>query len=64
MRLQGSFYLEQCCVPCLSVDHKKVSPQEPTHPSDWLCSRPRRKVCGGPTNELGEVPCEQYGTGL
>jgi hypothetical protein len=56
VRLQGSLYLERCSVPSLSIDRRKVSVKEPTHPSDWICSRPRRKVHGGPTNELGEVP--------
>jgi hypothetical protein len=36
--------------------------QELTHPSDWFCSRPRREVHRGHTNELGEVPCESVGT--
>jgi hypothetical protein len=62
MRLQGRFYPEQLSVPHLSIDRKKVSSQEPTHLSHWFCSRPRREVCGGPTNELGKVPSEQIRT--
>jgi hypothetical protein len=64
VRLQGSLYLERHSVPSLSIDHRKVSLQELTHPSDWFCSRPRREVRRGPTNELGEVPGEPVGTGL
>jgi hypothetical protein len=64
VRLQGSLYPEWCSVLSLSIDHRKVSSQEPTHPSDWICSRPRRKVRGGPTNELGEVPRKLVGTRL
>jgi hypothetical protein len=43
-------------VPKLSIDHSKVISQGLTHPSNLICSRPRKKVQGGPTNELGEVP--------
>jgi hypothetical protein len=64
MRLQGSFCPERHSVPILSIDRRKVSSQELTHPSDWFCSQPCRKVCIGPTNELGEVPREPVGTGL
>jgi hypothetical protein len=62
MRLQGSFYPEWRSAPHLSIDHRKVSSQEPTHPSHWFCSRPRREVRRGPTNELGEVPGEPIRT--
>ena len=58
VRLQGSFYPERRSVPFLSIDHRKVSMKEPTHPSHQFCSQPRREVCGGPTNELGVVPGE------
>jgi hypothetical protein len=64
VRLQGILYLERCSVPSLSIDHKKVSLQELTHPSEWICSRPRSKVRRGPTNELGEVPHKPTGAGL
>jgi hypothetical protein len=62
MRIQGSLYSEWCSAPHLSDDCKEVSMQEPTHPSDWFCSRSHREVRGGPTNELGKVPGEPVGT--
>jgi hypothetical protein len=62
--LQGSLYPEWHNASYLSVDRKKVSLQELTHPSDWFCSQPHREVRGGPTNELGEVPREPVGIGL
>jgi hypothetical protein len=64
VRLQGSLYPERRSVPSLSIDHKKVSSQEPNHPSDWICSRACREVRGGPTNELGKVPCKLTRIGL
>jgi hypothetical protein len=51
-------------VPHLSIDCREVSTKEPTHPSHWFCSRPRREVRRRPTNELGEVPGEPVGTRL
>jgi hypothetical protein len=38
--------------------------KEPTYLSHQFCSRPHRKVCGRPSDELGEVPGEPVGTQL
>jgi hypothetical protein len=62
--LQGSLYLEWCSAPFLSVDRRKDSLQEPTDPSNWICSRPHREVHGGPTYELGQILSEPARTGL
>jgi hypothetical protein len=51
-------------VPCLLVDRRQASSQEPTDPSNGIRSRPRREVCGGTTDELGEVPHELARTRL
>jgi hypothetical protein len=42
----------------MSTDHKEVGMQESTHASIRICSRPRREVRRGTTDELGEVPSE------
>jgi hypothetical protein len=63
-RLQGSLYIEWRSAPCLSVDRRQASSQEPTDPSDHICSRPHREVSGGPTYELGQVLGEPARTGL
>jgi hypothetical protein len=39
----------------MSADRMQSSSQELTYPSDWIRSRPCRKVCGGPTDELGTL---------
>jgi hypothetical protein len=62
VRLQGRLYSEWNSAPRLSDDCREVSTQEPTHPSDWFCSRPPRELSGGPTNELGKVPGETIRT--
>jgi hypothetical protein len=62
VRLQGSFYLERHSVPRLSIDRRKVSTKELTHPSHWFCSRPHREVREGLTNELGAIPDEPIRT--
>jgi hypothetical protein len=64
VRLQGILYPKQCIVPFLSVDRKQASLQELTNPSDRICSRPHREVCGGPTYELGQILGEPARTGL
>jgi hypothetical protein len=64
VRLQGSLYPEWRSAPFLSVDRRQASSQEPTDPSNWIRSRPRREVRGGTTNELGEVPHEPTRTRL
>jgi hypothetical protein len=64
VRLQGSLYPEWRSAPSLSTDRREISSQEPAHPSNRICSRPRREVRGGPTHELGEVLGEPVRTGL
>jgi hypothetical protein len=64
VRIQGSLYPEWHSVPSLSTDRREISSQELAHPSNRICSRPRREVRGGPTHELGEVLGELVRTGL
>jgi hypothetical protein len=64
VRLQGSLYPEWCNALSLSTDRREISSQESTHPSNRICSRPRREVRGGPTHELGEVLGELVIIGL
>jgi hypothetical protein len=59
MRLQGSLYPERRSAPSLSTDRREISLQEPAHPSNQICSRPRREVRGGPTHELGKYLVNQ-----
>ena len=51
-------------MPCLLVDRRQASSQEPTDPSNGIRSRPRREVRRGTTDELGEVPHELARTRL
>jgi hypothetical protein len=56
VRLQGSLYLGWISAPHLPThsyqDHKK----EPPHTGHRVHGGPRKKMCGGHANELGELP--------
>jgi hypothetical protein len=64
VRLQGSVYPEWRNAPFLPADRRQASLQEPTNPSNWICSRPRREVHEGTIDELGEVLGERARTRL
>jgi hypothetical protein len=64
VRLKIHLHRECHSAPHLLDDHRKSSSQEPTNPSNWIHSRPRKEVRGGPTYELDQILGEPSRNGL
>jgi hypothetical protein len=64
VRLQGSLYTGWHSAPCLSTLSWKASEEEPPHTGHRVHGGPRRKVCGGHADELGELPRQRIRKGL
>jgi hypothetical protein len=63
-RLQGSLYIGWCSVPFLSTLNWQASEKEPPCIGHQVHGGPRRKVCGGHVDELGELPRQRIRKGL
>jgi hypothetical protein len=56
VRLQGSLYPGWCSVPHFPTHSWQARKKEPPHTGHRVRGGPRRKMCGGHANELGELP--------